>query len=145
MKKILGIVLLFMSFSSFAQDAIYTGFFSDKALEGYDTVAYFTQNKPVKGNSDYSTEYKGAVWNFSTEKNLELFKADPSKYAPQYGGYCAWAIGAKNDFAPGDPLQWSIVDGKLYVNYDKSIKDKWETDRAKFISQANVNWPKLIK
>ncbi|CAH0539919.1 YHS domain-containing (seleno)protein [Vibrio marisflavi] len=144
MKKLLAIVLLTMSFSSWAQDEIYTSFFSDKALSGYDTVAYFVEGKPVKGDSDYVTEYKEATWYFSSKENLEKFLRDPEKYAPQYGGYCAWAVSAKNDFASGDPLQWSIVDGKLYINYNKEIKEKWEQDTALHIRQADENWPKLI-
>ena len=118
-----------MSFSVLAQDEIYTGFFSNKAVSGYDTVAYFVENKAVKGSSDYVTEYKGATWYFSSQKHLDMFVKDPEKYAPQYGGYCAWAIAAKNDFASADPNEWTIVDGKLYLNYDREIKERWEKVR----------------
>ena len=132
------------SSQSFAQSPIYTAFFSDTAVSGYDTVAYFTQNKPVKGNSSHSTQYKGAKWLFSSKENLEMFKADPEKYAPQYGGYCAWAI-ANNDTAKGDPLQWAIHQGKLYLNYDADIRKKWFSDKGALIIKANNNWPNVIK
>ncbi|WP_046224470.1 YHS domain-containing (seleno)protein [Vibrio sp. ECSMB14106] len=145
MRKLLTMVLLLVSPYVFAADEIYTGFFSSKALDGYDTVAYFTSGKPVEGSKKFNTEYKGADWYFSSEKNLTLFVSNPEKYAPQYGGYCAWAVSEKSDFAPGDPHQWSIVDNKLYLNYDQEIKQRWEQDQAQHIQQADKVWPKLIK
>ncbi|AEH32212.1 YHS domain-containing protein [Vibrio anguillarum] len=145
MKRLLGLLLLFVSNVSLAEDEIYTSFLSNKALSGYDTVAYFTKGEPVKGSSDFSTLYKNAQWYFSSKENLELFLNNPNQYAPQYGGYCAWAVSEKNDFAPGDPNQWAIVDGKLYLNYDKKIKTLWDTNQAVHIQQADKNWPNLIK
>lgn len=149
MKALMGLLLLLVSGSVLAGDAIYTGYFSNKALDGYDTVAYFTEGKPVKGNSAYITEYKGADWYFSSKQNRDLFVSHPEKYAPQYGGFCAWAVAAKNDRAPGDPLQWTIVKGsdntpKLYLNYDKTIKQRWEQDIAGFIVKGDKNWPILL-
>ncbi|ASO30066.1 YHS domain protein [Vibrio anguillarum] len=145
MKRLLGLLLLFVSSVSLAEDEIYTSFLSNKALSGYDTVAYFTEGEPVKGSSDFSTLYKNAQWYFSSKENLELFLNNPNQYAPQYGGYCAWAFSEKNDFAPGDPNQWAIVDGKLYLNYDKKIKTLWDANQAVHIQQADKNWPNLIK
>ncbi|PRQ61251.1 YHS domain-containing (seleno)protein [Vibrio sp. V01_P9A10T6] len=145
MKRLLGLLLLFVSSVSLAEDEIYTSFLSNKALSGYDTVAYFTRGEPVKGSSDFSTLYKNAQWYFSSKENLELFLNNPNQYAPQYGGYCAWAVSEKNDFAPGDPNQWAIVDGKLYLNYDKKIKTLWDANQAVHIQQADKNWPNLIK
>jgi YHS domain-containing protein len=144
MKKIMALTLLLMSHLSFAADAVYTGYFSNKALGGYDTVSYFTDNEPAKGSSKYTTKYKGADWYFVSQTHLDLFKAEPEKYAPQYGGYCAWALSANNSFASGDPTQWAIVDNKLYLNYDKSVKAKWDAKRAFHIVQADRNWPALI-
>lgn len=95
MKKLFALLIMLFSFPTFAADEIYTGIFSNKAVSGYDTVAYFTQGKPVKGDSKWQTEYKGADWYFSSQENLDKFKADPDAYAPQYGGYCAWAISAR--------------------------------------------------
>ncbi|EEY99356.1 hypothetical protein VOA_001705 [Vibrio sp. RC586] len=144
MKYWLGLILFFVSTLGMAQDQIYTGIFSNKALDGYDTVAYFTENKPVKGLPQFKTEYKGAEWFFASQQNLDSFVSDPEKYAPQFGGYCAWAVSEKNDFAPGDPQYWAIEDGKLYLNYDKKIKGLWDKDRTHHIVQANKNWPALI-
>ncbi|RLV61040.1 YHS domain-containing protein [Parashewanella curva] len=145
MKKIFALLIILFSIPSFAADEIYTGVFSNKAVSGYDTVAYFTEGKPVKGSSKWQTEYKGADWYFSSKANLDKFKASPEAYAPQYGGYCAWAVAVHNDFASGDPKQWAIVNGKLYLNYDADIKRKWDKDRAGHIATADKNWPKLIK
>lgn len=124
---------------------IYTGTFSNQALSGYDTVAYFTDGKPVKGKPEFKTEYKGAEWLFVSQANLDAFKANPDQYAPQYGGYCAYAVGAKNALVSADPEAWKIVDGKLYLNYDKDIQQIWVKDQAKYISEADANWPKLVK
>ncbi|MEW4464656.1 YHS domain-containing (seleno)protein [Vibrio cholerae] len=144
MKYWFVLILFFFSTFTMAQDPIYTGTFSNKALDGYDTVAYFTEGKPVKGAAQFKTEYQGAEWLFASQQNLDAFLADPEKYAPQYGGYCAWAVSEKKDFAPGDPQYWAIEDGKLYLNYNNKIKGLWEKDRAHHIAQGDQNWPALI-
>ncbi|MEZ8141920.1 YHS domain protein [Enterovibrio norvegicus FF-33] len=141
MSRILLLISLFFSAATFAAEDVYTGFFSNKAVSGYDTVSYF-EGGPVQGKSDFKTEYQGAEWLFSSQANLDKFLANPEQYAPQYGGYCAWAIAEKDDLAPGDPAYWKIVDGKLYLNYDKSIQGKWEKDVPGFISQGDLNWVK---
>ena len=123
-----------------ATDPIYTGFFSNLAVSGYDTVAYFTDGKPVKGNSSITHEYMGAVWQFASEANKAKFIADPEKYAPQYGGYCAWAV-SQGYTASGNPNHWKVVDGKLYLNYDASVQEKWQKDIPGFIAAADKNWP----
>ncbi len=138
------VALLMFNVSAFAKSEIYTGTFSSKAVGGYDTVAYFTQGTPVKGDSDYQTEYKGAKWLFSSQENLDAFLADPEKYAPQYGGYCAWAVG-HNITAKGDPQQWKIIDDKLYLNYDADIQSKWLQDPEKWIVEGDKNWPGVLK
>jgi len=127
-----------------AASSVYTSFLSDKAVGGYDPVAYFTQGKPVKGNTNNSTEYRGALWLFSSQENLEKFKTDPEKYAPQYGGYCAYAI-ATGTTAKGDPEQWEIVDDKLYLNINRSIKKRWSDNKDKYIPDADANWPEILK
>ena len=126
-------------------DKIYTSFFSDDAVGGFDTVAYFSEGKPVKGLSKYSYQWQGAKWLFSSEENLAAFQNSPEKYAPQYGGHCAWAVAAKNSLVEGDPEFWRIVDDKLYLNYNKSVQGKWLKDVPGFISKANTNWPDLNK
>lgn len=145
MTRLMVFLTLFMSGFVVAQDEIYTGYFSNKALDGYDTVAYFTDNKPVEGKPDFVTTYKGADWYFVSQQHLDMFVAEPEKYAPQYGGYCAWVISAKNDFASADPKDWAVVDGKLYLNYNDDIKRKWDQNRALHIKQADENWPALIR
>ncbi|MGJ7095459.1 YHS domain-containing (seleno)protein [Vibrio hannami] len=141
----LALSQLMFSLSAHAEDPVYTGIFSNKAVDGYDTVAYFTEGKPVKGSKEFKTEYMGADWYFASKENLDKFTADPEAFAPQYGGYCAWAIAEKSDFAPGDPEQWKIVDGKLYLNYNADIQNRWLKDVPGFIATGDKNWPKLIQ
>jgi hypothetical protein len=114
------------------------------ALKGYDPVAYFTLSKPVKGLAQYSHDRMGARWWFMNSENRDMFAADPQRYAPQFGGYCSWAV-SQNYTADIDPDAWKIVDGKLYLNYNQSIQKKWEQDLTKRIEDANRNWPGLHK
>ena len=149
MKKVLAVsVFLFgtlmASSASAAIDAIYTGFFSNEALRGYDTVAYFTEGRPIEGSDDFTTEYMGATWKFSSQQHLDLFLADPEKYAPQYGGYCAWAM-SNGDTASAEPDLWTIHEGKLYLNYSKRVNRRWQEDIPGFISKADQHWPTLEK
>lgn len=114
------------------------------ALKGYDPVAYFEQGKPVKGTPQFTYEWMGAKWQFASQQDRDAFAAAPEKYAPQFGGYCSWAVG-HNYTADADPEAWKIIDGKLYVNYNKGIQKKWEQDIPKYISDAERNWPGLHK
>jgi YHS domain-containing protein len=130
---------------SWAKEApVYTGTFSSTALGGYDPVGYFTERKPVKGSSKISTDYKGAKWFFASTENRDKFVAMPEQFAPQYGGYCAWAV-SQGYTASGDPLAWKIVNNKLYLNYDAEIQKKWETSIPEFIQKADGHWPKIIQ
>ena len=113
------------------------------AIRGYDPVAYFTDSGPAEGSSDHAQEWNGATWRFSSEKNRALFAADPEKYAPRYGGYCAWAV-SQNDTAGIDPNAWKIVDGKLYLNYSVKIQEKWSKDIPGNIASGDRNWPGLV-
>ena len=126
------------------ESVVYTGTFSSTAVGGYDPVAYFTENKPVKGNSKISTEYKGAKWYFASPENRDKFVAAPNMYEPQYGGYCAWAV-SQGKTASGDPQFWKVVNNKLYLNYDADVQKKWEANIPDFIQKANANWPKVIE
>ena len=137
------VFLLAWSFSIAAVEPVYTSIFSDKAIKGYDTVAYFTQGKAVEGSEDFSTDYNGAKWLFSSQEHLDLFTVDPEKYAPQYGGYCAYAV-AQSKTASIKPELFTIYEGKLYLNYNKSINEKWNASKLNFITDADKNWPKLI-
>ena len=112
------------------------------ALSGYDAVAYF-QGGPKKGTKEFTTTYSGATYRFSSAANLASFKASPGKYAPAYGGYCAYAV-ANGLTAPGDPKAWSIRGGRLYVNLNQNVKKRWLANPAGYISSANRNWPKVL-
>ena len=125
------------------EDAVYTGTLSSLAVGGYDPVAYFTQGKPVEGRSEHELEWNGATWRFSTAENRAAFEADPDAYAPQYGGYCAWAV-SQGYTASTDPTAWNIVDDKLYLNYSHDIKRRWEQDIPGNITKADANWPEVL-
>jgi len=127
-----------------AKDApIYTGLFNKLAVSGYDTVAYFTEQKPVKGDSRFTFAWAGAEWRFSSAENRDKFVAAPERYAPQYGGYCAWAV-SEGGTASADPMRWKIVNGKLYLNYDADVQKKWESNIPGHISKADKNWPLVL-
>lgn len=114
------------------------------ALNGYDAVAYFNDEKAVKGSNNFTHEWKEAKWRFANPANLDAFAREPEKYAPQYGGYCSWAVG-HGYTAKGDPEAWKIVDGKLYLNYNQDVKAKWEIDTPGYIAKGDDNWPKFLK
>ena len=113
------------------------------AINGYDPVSYF-DGMPMPGKADHTLMHKGAEWRFATADNLAKFKADPAAYEPQYGGYCAYAV-SYGSTAKTEPDAWKIVDGKLYLNYDKRIQGRWEEDSAGHISKADGNWPKVLE
>ena len=139
-----ALTLAVMSPAAFAdKDPVYTSVFSSQALKGYDTVAYHTEGAPVKGEKSISHEWNGATWLFSSTENRALFIADPERYAPQYGGYCAWAV-SQGYTASADPKVWKIGDGKLYVNYNKKVGKTWLEDPEGFIELANANWPTVL-
>jgi YHS domain-containing protein len=115
---------------------------SGKAIRGYDPVAYFTEGKPVKGDVKLVYNWNKADWYFSSPKNLDLFKASPEKYAPQYGGYCAF--GLSNGYkAPTDADAWTIENDKLYLNYNLQVRKEWNKGRQQRIKQADQNWPSV--
>lgn len=114
------------------------------AIKGYDPVAYFTDGKAVKGDPDHSFEWNGAEWRFASAAHRDLFKADPVKYAPQYGGYCAWAV-SRGYTAGIDPDAWKIVNGRLYLNYSLKVQKQWAEDIPGNIAKAEENWPKILK
>ncbi len=126
-----------------ASPEVFTGRFSSLAVGGHDPVAYFEEGGPVKGAKEFAFDYNGAEWRFSSAENLEKFKADPQAYAPQYGGYCAWAV-AQGYTAPGNPQNWAVRDGKLYLNYNDKVQADWLKNPEGFIEKANVNWPAVL-
>ena len=125
------------------EPAVYTGGANGAAVSGYDPVAYFTEGKPVPGKGELTAEYNGATWRFASEANRAAFKAEPAKYAPQYGGYCSWAV-SLGYTASADPRAWRIVGGKLYLNYSKDVQETWSKDIPKNISKADANWPNVL-
>ena len=114
------------------------------AIKGYDPVAYFEKGGPRKGKAQFSLQHGGVRWRFESAENMAKFQADPSKYTPAYGGYCAYGV-AQGYLVKIEPDAWSIRDGKLYLNYDKSVQRLWEKRPERYISKANTKWPKLTK
>lgn len=133
-----------------AQPSINTltgGFFggaSDTAILGYDSVAYFTDAKPIKGSDSFVTTWMGAKWKFASQAHLELFKAAPERYAPQYGGYCAYGVAVDN-LVSIEPDRFTIIDGKLYLNYDSDVQQKWLKNPSGFIKTADSKFQTLLK
>jgi hypothetical protein len=113
------------------------------AARGYDVTSYVLQGKPVRGSKAHQLQYKGATWRFASADALAKFKADPAAFEPQFGGYCAWAV-SQGYIAPGDPEQWKIVDGKLYLNFNARAKELWEADQSAAIERGNANWPTVL-
>lgn len=114
------------------------------AIQGYDLVAYFEDHKPVKGSEEFIFKYESATYQFASKAHLNTFKKNPEKYLPQYGGYCAY--GVSRGYAVGiDPEAWSIVDGKLYLNYSMKVQETWSEDKPGYIKKADVNWPTVSK
>ncbi len=127
-----------------AVDPVYTsGFFDPVAISGADPVGYFTLERYVEGKEEFAAEWNGATWHFASAPNRDAFLAEPERYSPQYGGYCAYAV-AHGSTASTDPEAWTVKDGKLYLNYSKSIQAKWQADRDGFIARADANWPGLL-
>ena len=116
---------------------------SGVAVRGYDTVAYFTQGKPTEGKEAFETEWRGAKWRFASQKHLDLFVTNPDKYAPQYGGYCAYGVAIGN-LVKIEPDLWDIIDGKLYLNYDEDLQEKWRVDIPGHIVKANKIFDQLL-
>lgn len=137
-----GALLLVSAVPARAIDPVWSNW-RGLAVAGYDPVAYFTDGKAVEGSSEFTAEWKGATWRFASAAHRDQFKADPDKYAPQYGGYCAWAV-SQDKTAGIDPEAWKIVDGKLYLNYDKEVQAMWEKDVPGNIRKADANWPGLL-
>ena len=141
--SLLAVGLLLGQPAAAGQQPIYSGTPGGLAVSGYDAVAYFTDGRPVDGSEAYRFEWQGAVWRFVSQANLDRFKADPATYAPQFGGYCAWAV-SRGYTASADPQAWRIVDGKLYLNYDLEVKKTWEEDVPGNIAKGEANWPTVL-
>ncbi len=147
MKKALAALALTVALTGLTQAGaamagpVFTGQEGEVAVSGYDAVSYFTgDGTPAKGSPEHAVMHKGAVYQFVSIANAETFRADPERYAPQYGGHCAWAM-ARGSLAPGDPMQSRVVDGKLYLNFNAEVRQMWVKDVPGFIISADKNWP----
>ena len=114
------------------------------ALGGYDPVAYFTESRPVKGDARFTHAWKGATWRFASAAHRDAFAAAPEKYAPQYGGYCAYGV-ASGYTVPTVPEAWSVREGRLYLNYSTGVQQSWLRDPAGYIRKADANWPRALE
>ena len=123
------------AYEVFAKDGV--------AIAGADPVAYFTQGDYVPGSDGFTHDWEGATWRFASAENRDLFAANPEEYAPQYGGFCAWAV-SQGYTAPIDPTAWKIVEGKLYLNYNAGVQRKWSKDIPGNIAKGDQNWPAVL-
>lgn len=114
----------------------------EAAIGGYDPVAYFTDHRAVRGSAEHAHEWQGARWLFASEEHRALFAASPARYAPAYGGYCAYAT-SQGRLVRIDPEAWSIVAGRLFLNYSLDIRTRWSADRDRYIHDADERWPEL--
>jgi len=114
------------------------------AINGYDPVAYFTQSKPVEGDPSIASDWMGAKIQFANTEHNAMFDADPEKYAPKYGGYCAYAV-SKGYTATTDPDAWTIFEDRLYLNFSKSVRALWSLNKGKNVRAADANWPGVLE
>lgn len=130
--------LFFRSVGMFADTPIYTT--ERGAIDGYDPVAFFEQGEAVRGDEAHSFEWRGSRWLFASAENLARFRQNPQQFVPQYGGYCAYGM-ANGYTAFTDPTAWTIVDGRLFLNFDDEVKAQWQAEQAAMIESADRNWP----
>ena len=142
LRALVAIASMSAAYGAFAADIDVNANLNDVAIQGYDPVAYFTDAEPTKGSAEYSATYKNAIYHFASAEHRDQFRADPSAYAPQYGGYCAFGVTMEKKFDT-DPTAWKIVDGKLYLNLNKDVQTRWLTDVPGYIVSANDLWPEI--
>ncbi len=124
-----------------AGSTVNTGYFGGVAIMGYDTVAYFTDGRPMKGTKEFAYDWLGTPWYFANAEHRQLFVDDPVRYAPQYGGYCVGEVAFNGITINIDPEAWRIIDGKLYLSYDRDFAAELEAHPEKYLAQAEANWP----
>jgi YHS domain-containing protein len=145
-KLILSLVVATLALPLFAQTASKTLLNLDKtgvAIQGYDPVAFFTDNKPVKGDQKFLVKHDGAIYFFASKEHKDLFKADPAKYTPEFGGYCAYGV-SRNKLVVIDVDAFQIVDGKLLLQYSKGVRDDFNKDTKGNLAKADANWVSLL-
>ncbi|MDL5050958.1 YHS domain-containing (seleno)protein [Oscillatoria amoena NRMC-F 0135] len=137
--RFLVIALMLFSFKAKSQSVFVT---DEGAIRGYDPVAYFLEAAPIKGSPDFTFTWQGATWYFKSAGHRNMFIGDPERYAPQFGGFCSFGV-SRNYKVKTEPDAWSIVDGKLYLNYDIQVQKKWLADKHAYIVRAKSNWVTL--
>ncbi len=130
--------------AALAKSEVNKSYLGDVAIEGTDAVAYFTEGRAVEGSSEFIHSWKGAKWRFKDAANRDAFAATPEKFAPQFGGYCAWAV-SQGYTAGIEPEAWTIDDGKLYLNYSKSVREQWSEDIPGNVAKGRANWPRVLE
>jgi len=136
---ILTTVLITLSACSREPDSSVTVNITEIAINGYDPVSYFNERKPSRGTEEYVFVWNNAKYQFSCKENLELFKNNPARYAPQYDGYCAFAM-SRGDYSRVDPESYAIVNDKLYLTFDRDIRSTWLYDKENYIKKADRIW-----
>lgn len=126
-----------------AKPMVYTARSSNQALQGYDPLSYFQLSAPIKGDTRFSFTHLGAEWLFSSESNRDAFIDAPDAYMPQFGGYCAFSV-AKGNLVKGDPTLYALVDGKIYVNFNKGVHARWLARPEQMIEKGQSNWPSIL-
>jgi hypothetical protein len=139
-KAILTISLLLAATTSFADTLQYAT--ENGAIDGFDPVSYFSENRPERGSSNITAEWNGAVWHFTTVEHRDIFLKEPEKYAPRYGGFCALGMAHGGD-VPTNPEAWTIWEGKLYLNMIKEVSITWRYNPDKLIARADKKWEAL--
>ena len=143
MKNLVASVILFLVVSANLQAQKSAVFIADgEAIRGYDAVAFFKESKPVIGDKKFAYTWNSAEWLFANQEDLEMFKASPEKYAPQFGGYCAYGTSAGHK-APTQTDTWTVLNDKLYFNYNLKVQEMWKKDQANLIQKANKNWEEI--
>ena len=135
------LVLLLASTPLFAIEPVFAK--DGVAIDGYDAVAYFEEGKAVAGTKEHSATWNGATWHFASARHRDAFEKDPARYAPQYGGYCAFGV-SRGYAVKVDPAAWKVIDGNLYLNYNHDVQAEWAKDPAGYISKADANWPAVL-
>lgn len=142
LRALVAIASMSAAYGAFAADIDMNANANDVAIHGYDPVSYFVDAEATQGSAEFTATYKNAIYHFSSAENRDRFRADPSAYAPQYGGYCAFGVTMEKKFDV-DPEAWKIVDNKLYLNLNKDVQTRWLTDVPGFIANANDIWPDI--
>lgn len=135
--------LMTPSFAGDSQEMVNAGA-NGVAIKGYDTVAYFTESRPMQGKPEFAHSWRDAEWHFSKAEHRDLFAADPERYAPQFGGFCANGL-SKGKLVAANPEAWTIVDGKLYIKFSEVAREEWRKDKTRKIEKAKETWVDLQK